>query len=705
MDAAVIRGMGKDRSRLALTAALAMTALSAGLLVAWAVVNLTMPATVPADDSNHGSLVFGLPEVVGIAMALLLTVRRPENPVGWLLGATMIVLTLLQFGPDYQYHTLYGRDLPAALLVPLELASNLGWAAGFPILLVAIPLVFPDGRLLSRRWRGVMWATGAVATLGVAAAVFDPTPLGDAKRHVPNPIGVPGAHDVLTFLDAGVYTILLVLLMAATVVSLVVRYRRAGADLRRQLRWFIAGVTLAIISMLGAFITLFSTPSLVGISIGFTALPVGIGISVLKYRLYEIDVVINRTVLFATMAGFITLVYIAIVVGIGSVVGGSGRASLFLSVLATAIVGVAFQPVFGRARRVANRLVYGKRATPYEVLSDLSDQLGETYAATDLLPRMARTLAEATGATKVEVWLRAGPEVRSAAVWPPDAPGSRPVAVTGQLLPVLGTATAVAVRHQGELLGALSLAKRAGESLTPMEQKLVADLAAQAGLMLKNVGLAADLQVRLEELRASRQRLVTAQDAERRRIERDLHDGAQQHLVALKIKLGLLKSLTLKDPGRAAELAGEVALDADEALATLRDLARGIYPPLLADQGLVAALRSQATKASLPMEVTAEGVDRYPQETEAAVYFCCLEALQNVAKYARASRATVHLSGVNGSLHFVVQDDGAGFDPAQTARGSGVTNMTDRIDALGGSLELVSAPGSGTTVSGSLPVG
>ena len=261
------------------------------------------------------------------------------------------------------------------------------------------------------------------------------------------------------------------------------------------------------------------------------------------------------------------------------------------------------------------------------------------------------------------------------------------------------------VRHQGELLGALSLAKRAGEGLTPMEQKLVVDLAAQAGLMLKNVGLAADLQVRLEELRASRQRLVSAQDAERRRIERDLHDGAQQHLVALKIKLGLLKGLTTKDPSRAAELAGQVKVDADEALETLRDLARGIYPPLLADQGLVAALRSQAAKAALPVEVTADGVVRYPQETEAAVYFCCLEALQNVAKYARASHAAVHLSGGNGSLHFVVRDDGAGFDPVQTAKGSGLTNMTDRIDALGGTLEITSAAGTGTLVSGSLPVG
>jgi len=366
---------------------------------------------------------------------------------------------------------------------------------------------------------------------------------------------------------------------------------------------------------------------------------------------------------------------------------------------------VAFQPVFGRARRVANRLVYGKRATPYEVLSDLSEQLAETYAGNDLLPRMARTLAEATGATQVEVWLRAGAEIRSAAVWPQDSPASPPVGVTGQLLPHLGATVAVPVRHQGELLGALSLVKRAGESLSPMEQKLVADLAGQAGLMLKNMGLAADLQVRLEELRASRQRLVSAQDAERRRIERDLHDGAQQHLVALKIKLGVLKGLTTKDPTRAAELAGQVEVDADEALATLRDLARGIYPPLLADQGLAAALRSQATKASIPVEVTAEGVARYPQEAEAAVYFCCLEALQNVAKYARASHATVRLSSVNGSLQFVVQDDGAGFDPGQTVRGSGLTNMTDRIEALGGTLEITSAAGTGTLVSGSLPVG
>ena len=248
------------------------------------------------------------------------------------------------------------------------------------------------------------------------------------------------------------------------------------------------------------------------------------------------------------------------------------------------------------------------------------------------------------------------------------------------------------------------MTKRAGESLTGMEEKLVADLAGQAGLMLKNAGLTADLQARLEDLRASRQRLVTAQDAERRRIERNLHDGAQQHLVAIKVKLGLLESLARKDPDRVVELASEVKGDADEALETLRDLARGIYPPLLADQGLVAALESQARKAQLPVEVTADGVSRYPQEVEAAVYFCCLEALQNVTKYAEASQAFVRLSAANGSLDFEVLDDGAGFDVATTPKGSGLINMTDRIDALGGNLQLTSTPGEGTRITGSLPI-
>jgi signal transduction histidine kinase len=220
----------------------------------------------------------------------------------------------------------------------------------------------------------------------------------------------------------------------------------------------------------------------------------------------------------------------------------------------------------------------------------------------------------------------------------------------------------------------------------------------QAGLVLKNVGLAADLQARLEDLRASRQRLVAAQDNERRRLERNLHDGAQQHLVAIKVKLGLAEMLATRDSEKARAAVAELKHDTDEALETLRDLARGIYPPLLAEKGLPTALQAQARKATLPVTVEADGIGRYPQDTEAAFYFCILEALQNLQKYAQASRAVVRLREEGDQLSVEVADDGRGFDVSTTIRGNGLTNMEDRLNALGGTLQIASTPGNGTTL-------
>jgi len=223
-------------------------------------------------------------------------------------------------------------------------------------------------------------------------------------------------------------------------------------------------------------------------------------------------------------------------------------------------------------------------------------------------------------------------------------------------------------------------------------------------LVLRNVRLTEELRARLEELQASRVRIVAAEDQERRRLERNLHDGAQQQLVALAVKQRLAEGMVRRDPDKAVSMLAELQQDTTEALDNLRDLARGIYPPLLADKGLAAALEAQARKSPLPAEVESEGVTRYPQEAEAAVYFCCLEALQNVAKYADASRVTVGLSGRNGELAFSVADDGRGFDADTTPLGSGMQNMADRLAALGGSIEVRSRPGEGTTVTGRLPV-
>ena len=207
----------------------------------------------------------------------------------------------------------------------------------------------------------------------------------------------------------------------------------------------------------------------------------------------------------------------------------------------------------------------------------------------------------------------------------------------------------------------------------------------------------------MKELRASRQRLVRAQDEERHRLERNLHDGAQQQLVALSVKERLAEGLIERDPQKAKEMLAAIQADTVDAIETLRDFARGIYPPVLADKGLSAALDAQIRKTTLPVELRAGAVGRYAREVEAAVYFCCLEALQNVSKHAGAHSIVVHVSSDDGRLVFSVADDGAGFEPKRSGMGSGLQGMKDRLAALGGDLEISSEPGRGTTVSGWVP--
>jgi Histidine kinase len=343
-------------------------------------------------------------------------------------------------------------------------------------------------------------------------------------------------------------------------------------------------------------------------------------------------------------------VYVGIAVGIGTLVGSGGKPNLGLSILATAIVAVGFQPVANDCR-----------GSP-------------TVSSTESEPRPMRCCPSSPNASPSRTlpmtfclaWHGSSPKARTPTSRKSGCAAGTPCNVrrfshSSRQCPLRCTSTArqncpsppltaaSKSRHQGEVLGALTVTKRRGEALTPIEIKLMDDLAHQAGLVLKNVGLTSDLQARLDDLRASRQRLVAAQENERRRLERNLHDGAQQHLVAIKIKLGLVEMLATRDPEKAKATIVALKHDADEALETLRDLARGIYPPLLADKGLAVALQSQAGKATLPVQVDADGVGRYAQETEAALYFCTLEALQNVQKYAQAFERHGALTGGGGS--------------------------------------------------------
>jgi signal transduction histidine kinase len=634
---------------------------------------------------------------MGVVGALSLS-RSPRNVIGLLLlwvavcvGAAFAMAELSAY--------LYARgDVGAAIW--LGWPGTTLWALSLFPLLVLLPLLFPDGRLLSRRWRPVLWIGLGVSALAFLVIGFAaPTQvltIAGRDVEVRNPMAVPGLERVGEL--GWILWPALLALFVVSVASMVIRFRRSSGVERQQLKWFAFAATILVVYFIASAVieALEISEGTIGqviSGLAFAGLPVAVGVAILQYRLWDLDVVVKKTV----VAGSLVLLAIAVYAGAVALIGllaidQDRPAVLFAIALG---LGIAFRPAMRAGRRIADRLVYGRRATPYEVLTEFSERMGTSFATEDVLPRMAQVLGEGTGAETARVWLLVGGELHPAAAWPPDAAGEADRRIgTGVDIP--GEAL-TEVRDRGELLGALSVRMPASDPMSPSKDKLVRDLAAQAGMVLRNVRL-------VEDLRTSRQRLVAAQDEERRRLERNIHDGAQQQLVALAVKARLAGQLAGRDPGKTAELLGQIEAETQSALEDLRDLARGIYPPLLADQGLVAALQAQSRKSDLGVELDADGLGRFPADVEATVYFCTLEALQNVAKYADAAHTVVHLTRSNGDLSFEVVDDGRGFDPLGVAGGSGLQGMADRLAAVGGSLEIRSAPGGGTTVAGHVPI-
>jgi signal transduction histidine kinase len=463
---------------------------------------------------------------------------------------------------------------------------------------------------------------------------------------------------------------------------MLLRLRRSSGEERQQIKWVAYAASLVASTTLVGIVwhPLPYQPGNIEGPIAVTVLTIAWALAILKFRLYDIDIVISRTVLYGLLGAFITTVYLGIVAGLGTAIGSRGQPRFGLSIVAAAVIAAIFQPVRARLERLANRLVYGERAAPYEILAQCS-RLAATYPSDEILPRLARLIAEGTGGARADVWLGSGHRLRLVATWP-----EHPRAVRTARRTVL-------VHHGGEVLGALAVHTLPVAPLTPPRECLLTDLAGQAGLILHNARL-------IDELRASRERLVTATDAERRRLEADIRQRVERPLLAVADRLATAAPYASSDDER--RLVDRLREETAGALAELHDLARGIYPPLLAAAGLVAALRSQVRGGPVPVEVWASDVGRYADEIEAAAYFCCLEALQNVAKHARAAQIVVTLSGHSGRLSFTVDDNGVGFEPS-TASGSGLQNMADRAAALGGHIRITSAPGRGSTVAGWLP--
>ena len=668
---------------------------------------VTRAAPVPSTFGFRG---FDIPMtlVVG-SVGALIAARRPGNVIGWLMLLGGVASAIQFFGAQYAILSSwrYERSLPFTM--PFAWVQNWAWIVLTGVVGILLPQLFPDGKPLSRAWgRFVKYGVPLVLILFAAGIAFAPGRLDAMIAGFDNPYTVSRSFSDALSSIAGIG---FGACMVATIVSVVKRFRRSSGVAREQMKWLALsatglGLTLGVAGI-PVFVFLADPAGGEGgaavkavelsIVVSILGIPIATGIAILRHRLYDIDVVINKALVFGALAAAISALYVAVVVGIGAAVGTTGESNVGLSVAATALVALAFQPLRAWARRVANRFVYGKRATPHEVLSVLGERITDAYSLDDVLPRLAQLVTEATAASRAEVWVRIGGELRRAAAWPEDTEQRQPISLREEDAPFIpGAEHVFPVRHQDELLGVLAVAAPANEPIKSADERLLADLASHAGLVVRNVRL-------IEELRASRQRLVTAQDQERRRIERNLHDGAQQELVALAVKVRLARTLLATDAAQADTMLEELQTDVGGALENLRDLARGIYPPMLADNGLASALRSQAQKAALPVEVEAEGIGRYSMEVESAVYFCVLEALQNVAKYAGASRARVRLAQQDGHLEFAVTDDGAGFDVASAKRGAGTTNMTDRLEALGGKLKIESQPGEGTSVIGSLP--
>jgi signal transduction histidine kinase len=517
------------------------------------------------------------------------------------------------------------------------------------------------------------------------------------------------------------------------------RYAGAVGHDRERFQWFAIGVVIAGSAALIAAVlhVLIDWPGPLGaVAAGCTAaVPLSLIAAESRVLAPQSSRMLVRSFTVFGFVAMVSAIYLVVVLGLGHKPNNStDRTTLGLSMLATGIAALAFVPARERFVGSATRFVYGARQAPDEVLRTFGSRLTRAIPMDELLLQLAESLRKTMGLVSAEVYTGMG-EVLERAVSVPDS-GPLSIVVTSRERPVVTRAgvsgsawvsvwlpalldgrpqaqlRVAPISHAGELLGLVVVERAAGDDLfSEDDDRVLTDLARQVGLAFHNSQLDTALQTTLDELRKqadalreSRARIVASGDAERRRVERNLHDGAQQHLVALAVNLRLARDVIGDDPAAGAEMLDELAGEVQETIQELRELAHGIYPPLLVDSGLVEALRAAANRNPLSVSVVADGIGRYSSETEAAVYFCCLEALQNAAKHAVDATVEVHLWEESGGLLFSVSDDGPGFDVEKAQRGHGYVNMADRLGAIGGTVRWESAPGEGARVNGSVPL-
>jgi signal transduction histidine kinase len=653
------------------------------------VVSIALAASGAADRDAAVMTAAGVVAVSWSLLTIFLAARRPQEHLWLWTGA--------------------GALVGAGALTSNRMIGVVPFAA------LGIALALPTGALVTRFARVVL-VIGAVLAVPAAIAI--------AATDTPNASLVVAEIGALALLG---------------IIGYVHRCRGASAVDRARLQW--AGWGVVVAGALGLVIWL--THELIGwpdalgapIVLGTLFVPLALALAATERVVMRIDRLLVRTIETGGLVLLVGVIYLVVVLGFGDSPTDADHRVLGLSLAAAALAALCFVPARNRLEEFANRRVYGELRAPDEPLQSFGARMSRAIPLDELLLQLAESLKKSMQLASAEVWtgteglleraaavpyreierIRLNPE-EEAVVARAHVQGNAWVQVwlSGLLDEHPGQTLRVApLVHSGELLGLIVCARAVDQQqFSEEEERVITELARQVALALHNSALDTALQASLDEVRvaneellASRARIVATADQARRQIERDLHDGAQQHLVALAVKLGLARQLVDGDREALGTLLEELRADAQTTLTELRELAHGIYPPLLMDRGLPEALRAAANRSTLATDVDAE-VGRFPAEVEAAVYFCCLEALQNAGKHAgESARITVTVRADDHALQFSVADNGAGFDSNGSAvRGHGFINMTDRLGAIGGSLTVDSAPGEGTRIGGQIPL-
>ncbi|WP_153394154.1 ATP-binding protein [Ornithinicoccus halotolerans] len=648
-----------------------------------------------------GQAVAVLGAVGAPVLGALVAAHRPANPYGWLWLGFALSQALSFTGRAYVSYTTTSATAPAGEAVGLlaDRAWTL-WLASLPFLL----LLFPTGALPSRRWRWAAWTALVGAGLLLVAGTFAPE-LGTVP--VDNPLRAPaGIDQVLGGLaDLGVYLLFASIIAAA--LSLVFRYRAAASTQRRQLAWFAyAAAFVGLFLAVDPFFELPSAWDALVETLATSALYLGVGIAILRHGLYDIDRIVNRTLVYAALTALLLGTYLLVVGYLGSVVQARSH-DTWIALAATGLVAVLFAPLRDRLQEAVNRLMYGQQIDPYTVVSELGRRLESVPEPEAVLPTIVRTIARALDLAQVEIWYVEGNRLRLGAAHGEQPPMSQ-VSDAAQLEGARGLAIVHPLTHRGEDVGVLCTdAADHAEGLPPARRQLLRDLAAQVGPATHAVRLTAELRASLADLHRSRERLVSAQQEERLRIHRDLHDGLGPVLASMRLRLeACLDSVPPTTPVLAADLEQLHAL-VGQATADIRSLVHDLYPPELAQLGLVGAVSQLCdrftSESALQVRFAASHDLSLPAATQVAVLRIVQEALVNVAKHARAERVEITLERSADAVRLTVRDDGTGLGEHPSVSGAGIGSMRTRAELLGGTLDVAPAPTGGTLVTAQLP--